>query len=121
MNEKPHFPPPANLEGEAVTEWNRITDELHTQNMLNAIDRAALATYCSLWSTYLEADGKVKEAGIVVLTKSGNAIQNPYLSIRNTAVKMCLRAASELGLTPRSRGQAKPTDPDEEPPPGLEN
>jgi P27 family predicted phage terminase small subunit len=110
---------PDHLSGEARKEWKRVTAAMEKAGRLDAADRGTLAAYCSTWATYTEADTKVKEGGLVVKTKSGNIIANPYLGVRNTALKMLVRQAAELGLTPRSRGDSAPPV-DDAPPPGLE-
>lgn len=94
---------PSHLKGEARREWNRIVPELLALGLLTRIDKAALASYCSAWATYVEADAKIKEAGLVVRTKQGNVIANPYLGARNTAMKLMKGFLIEFGLTPAAR------------------
>lgn len=122
---------PDHLTDEARKEWRRIMPELESVGMLPKIDRAALAAYCQAWATMVEADREIEslkaaqvqagspvQSGLVIVTKSGNVIPNPFLGIRNTALKLLTRLASELGFTPRSRGKVTPGQ-DETPPPGL--
>jgi phage terminase small subunit len=46
---------PAHLTGEARTEWDRITKELHALGNIARIDRAALTVYCMAWLDFVFA------------------------------------------------------------------
>jgi len=86
-------------------EFNRITRELGRAGRVEKIDLAVLASYCSAWATYVEAENKLASMGLLVKTKSGNIIQNPYLGARNTALRWIQKLAHELGFSPGARGQ----------------
>lgn len=51
---------------------------------------------------------------MVMKTKQGNIIQNPYLGIANRAWDQVKAIAPELGLTPSSRSRIKVTKPKQE-------
>ncbi|WP_428939684.1 phage terminase small subunit P27 family [Fontivita pretiosa] len=94
---------PAHLKGEARREWKRIVPELRKLGLLTRIDRAALAAYCQAWGRWVEAEAKLQETGVVIRTKQGNVIHNPYLGVANTAMKLIHKFLTEFGLTPVSR------------------
>ena len=108
-------PCPKHLQGEARKEWRRVARELMSIGVLSKIDRAALAAYCQLYERWVDAEAKVREKGVVVATVAGNVIQNPYLGVANTALKLMRQYLTEFGLTPSSRcridmGPSKPAD-----------
>ena len=93
---------PPHVVGEARAEWERITKELATLNILTELDTAALAAYCTLYARWMEAERKVAEEGATVKVH-GQIVPNPYLGIANTALKMLRPLTQELGLSPASR------------------
>jgi P27 family predicted phage terminase small subunit len=94
---------PRHLQGEARREWRRVCRELTQLEILSRVDRAALAAYCQLYERWSEAEAKVRELGMVTETAQGNTIQNPWLGIANTALKLMRQYLTEFGLTPSSR------------------
>jgi len=77
-------------------------------------DRGALIALCIEWSRYIDATHKVRELGLVVTTRGGYPIPNPYLPIATKALAGCNKLWPELGLTPSSRSRVtiapKPDD-----------
>lgn len=98
---------PAHLEGEAATEWKRITKELKDAGLLTQLDVTALAAYCQAWARWVEAETQLKKHGPVVKSPSGYPIQNPYLAIANGAMKQMLAFMVEFGMTPSSRSRVR--------------
>lgn len=94
---------PAHLRGEARREWGRIVPELLALGLLTRIDKAALAAYCTAWAEYCEASTKARETGLVIKTKQGNIIPNPFLGVAHTAMGLMHKFLTEFGLTPSSR------------------
>jgi P27 family predicted phage terminase small subunit len=109
---------PPHLSPDAVTEWERVAQELFTAGLLAALDRAALAAYCQAYSRWAQAERALTEmgrrdqltAGLMIKTTGGNAIQNPLVGIANKAAADMVRYAAEFGMTPsaRTRIQAAP-------------
>jgi len=104
---------PSWLSKEAKIEWRRIIRILKSQGTLSEINRTIIAAYCECYADYLEAreycrnmnkDGK---SSIVCETKKGNIIQNPAIGIRNTALKMMLKIATELGISSIAKSRIK--------------
>ena len=71
------------------------------------LDRAILATYCQAYSTWSFATEKVREKGLIILSKDGHPYPNPYWTIINNQEKAMVKAATELGFTPTSRPRVK--------------
>ena len=94
---------PQHLDEEARAEWKRSSRELWEAGLLTAVDRAALAAYCQAFSRWAQAERKVKQEGMVIVTMQGNVVQSPYVSIANRAMELMMKAAAEFGMTPSAR------------------
>jgi P27 family predicted phage terminase small subunit len=105
---------PAHLKGEARNEWNRITKELVKLKIVSNVDRAALVGYCQAWGDYIRACKEVETEGEVIISDKGGMYQNPWVSIKNSAVDRMVRISSEFGMTPSSRSRIKIETPTEE-------
>jgi P27 family predicted phage terminase small subunit len=99
------LPPELVGDGRASSEWRRLAPILHARRALTVADRAALIAVCLEWSRYLHASEKATP--LVVLTKSGYPMPNPYLGIAARALAACGRLWPELGLTPSSRSRVR--------------
>lgn len=94
---------PSHLDKVAKAEWRRVSSELEANGLLTAVDRAALAAYCSAYSRWTAAELKIQKHGLVIMTAKGYPVQNPYVGIANTALDHMRKFASEFGMTPASR------------------
>jgi P27 family predicted phage terminase small subunit len=100
---------PQHLTKVARKEWRRVTKELSAAGLLSAVDRAALAVYCSAWARWIYAD-ELASKSEVIRTKAGNIILNPLRSTANRAEEIMLKAAVEFGMTPSSRSRVTADD-----------
>lgn len=99
---------PSFLDTYAKSEWKRVCNELYDAGLLRSVDRAALANYCQLFSTWKQATILVQEKGLIIKTKNGNIIQSPALGIANVAARDMMKALKEFGMTPSSRARLEP-------------
>lgn len=109
---------PSHLDNNAKKEWKRISKELIAIGLLTSVDRAALAAYCSAYSRWIAAEESIQKFGTVIKSpKSGYPVQNPYVSVANTALDHMRKFAVEFGLTPasRTRLQVEPQSGHEDP------
>lgn len=99
--------PPSELDGipTAATEWRRLAPMLRACRQVTEADRGALIALCLEWARYIDATKKVRDLGLVVTTKNGYPIPNPYLPIATKALAGCNKLWPELGLTPSSRSR----------------
>lgn len=104
-------PCPRELGAVARKEWRRISKELLAVGLVTKIDRAALMAYCVAWERWLEASEKLRVEGLVTMVttkeKTTYPIQNPYLSIANTALAQMRSFLIEFGMTPASRSKTR--------------
>jgi len=101
---------PKHLSKAAKAEWKRMADELAAQGLLTLADRAVFSAYCTAWSRMVDAELNIQKFGTVVKAPSGYPVQNPYVSIFNTASAEMRKCASEFGMTPASRAKIDVTD-----------
>ena len=85
-------------------EWLRLAPMLRACRQVSEADRAALVAVCVEWGRYLEANAQVGSK-LVIKTKTGYMMPNPYLSLAGKALSQCIRLWAELGLTPSSRSR----------------
>jgi P27 family predicted phage terminase small subunit len=97
--------PPEHLGEIAKAEWNRMAEMLVRLGLLTALDRAALAAYCTTYARWIEAEVAIKKTGTVVKTQSGYPINSPYLVVANRALEQMRSFMIEFGLTPASRSR----------------
>ena len=111
---KPEIPEcPPQLGPVAREEWDRLTTHLASLRLITALDRTALATYCSAYGLWAEAIEAVQKYGTMVKSPTGYPIQSPYVSIANRQAEIMMRIASEFGFTPASRSRiSMPGPPD---------
>jgi len=98
-------PCPKHLTGEARKEWRRVSRELLEKDLLQVVDRAALAAYCQAWARWVDAELKMQEPGfeMVAITDKGYAHVSPWFQVSTQALKQMKSFLVEFGLTPASR------------------
>lgn len=107
--------PPEFLSATAKEQWERIAPLLFASKVLTRLDDAALAALCTAFARWVEAETSLREHGLVVKSPNGFPIQNPYLSIANTAMRQMKELLAEFGMTPSSRSRVEvPKEGDEE-------
>jgi P27 family predicted phage terminase small subunit len=87
----------------AVAEWRRLAPILIKRRALTTADRAALVALCLEWARYVTAT--TSTTALLITTKNGHTIPNPYLAVAGKALAACARLWPELGLTPSSRSR----------------
>jgi P27 family predicted phage terminase small subunit len=103
--------PPDHLNDDARAEWERVAHGLHALRLLEMVDRAALAAYCTAYARWVQAERAIAEmakrdlltGGLMIKTSNGNAIQNPLVGTANKAASDMVRYAAEFGMTPSAR------------------
>lgn len=101
---------PVVLQGNAATEWYRITKQLDKIGLISEIDRSALAAYCQVYARWCEAEKELRKSGMIITSPNGYPILNPYLSIVNKCLEQMKSYMAEFGMTPASRSRVKVGD-----------
>ncbi len=112
---------PSWLDTAARNVWRRLAPELHRLGLLTGLDRDLLALYCVELADYIRALKELRRLPAVVVngggrtttrkrngdveekTTRGQLVPNPWLAVRNHALKNLTRLGSELGLSPAAR------------------
>lgn len=90
-----------------------MAPQLFRLRLLTDFDVAPLAAYCmacARWRHAAEALAKMSDndpltSGLLVKTRSGDAAQNPLVSIERKAARDMVRYAGEFGMTPAARAR----------------
>jgi P27 family predicted phage terminase small subunit len=115
---------PTWLSPEAKAEWRRVVPELDRIGMLSRVDRAALATYCEVWATFVTAQRDLHEHGLRIMafrTESADGLtiyvqpaKNPSVQIARDSAAQVRQFCAEFGLTPSSRARIDLPERDDE-------
>lgn len=122
------FDPPDHLNAEACAEWRRVVEGYRGARIFSIVDRAALATYCTLWAVHVDAVRQINAHGVIKRGAGSNArskvtgeVTSPYFRIMRETAEQMRAYMREIGLTPASRaafaraGEQPPGKPDEAP------
>ncbi|HTE37499.1 MAG TPA: P27 family phage terminase small subunit [Reyranella sp.] len=96
------FEPPGDLPAAALPFWTQAIAAAPA-GLLKHIDLRVLAVWSIAAWLHSDAARQVATSATVVLTKSGEMMQHPSLSILNKQAAIMLKAAAEMGFTPSSR------------------
>jgi P27 family predicted phage terminase small subunit len=84
---------------------------LYRLGVITILDRAVLAGYCQAYGRWVEAERKLKETPALLKMPSGYVQQNPWLTISNKQLELCISTCASLD-SPRSRERvSKPACP----------
>ena len=72
--------PPDHLNADARTEWDRVAHGLHALRLLDTVDRAALAAYCTAYARWVQAERVITESRLTVSV--GDASKQVSISVR---------------------------------------
>lgn len=92
--------PPAWLDDTGKQEYRRLVQ--YADNLTKA-DSSLLATYCSAYSNYQEAQSQIQAYGVVMTTQAGGLKSNPASAVAAKSAGTMKQIASELGLSVASR------------------
>ena len=93
------------LTGIAREEWARVASALHAAGLLTRLDVSALEGYCACYGKWREAEQRLADEGLTILTPNGCVQAHPCQSISNQAQKLLLSWVKAFGLSPDSRGR----------------
>lgn len=96
--------PPEGLRPFAEEEWNRVAAELDKLGLFTVLDRTALAAYCEMWQTFVDARELVQEHGYISVGDRG-IVKHPAVQIMRDAAVTLRGYCTEFGFTPSARGR----------------
>jgi P27 family predicted phage terminase small subunit len=95
------------VQGAGRREWRRMSALLANSNLLTAVDRTALAAYCTLYDRWLDAERQVRKGGTILLTKTGYPVLNPHVTLAQKTLAQLQKFLVEFGMTPSSRSRLR--------------
>lgn len=98
------FEPPAKMTDAQKSIW-RDAIENAPKGLLRSLDRDLLKIWVVAADLHDQATQEVNTNGMLVKTSQGNLVQSPYLPIINKQAQIMMKAVSELGFSPTSRGR----------------
>ncbi len=98
--------PPAELSATQQKIW-RYAIANAPRGMLKCIDHSVFKVWVVAEDTLERARSEVSRLGLIVRTKGGVPMQNPYLPIQNKQAAIVMKAAAELGFSPTARPRVK--------------
>lgn len=106
----------------AKEEWTRVAEQLAALDMLQSVDRAALAAYCQAYARWMAAEQEVMEEGQTfkepIKDKQNNVVgykirRHPATTIAKDERAAMLRASALFGFDPSSRSRLHSAPPEE--------
>ncbi len=108
-------PPRGVLKGSALTEFNRLCDDLEAMGTLSVSDVGIITGAAHLWQIYINAKRKLDREGLTFFNGQNVLVRSPYLNIVNDALRDLRAFWGELGLSPAARTRVKVTAPKKKP------
>ena len=102
--------PPEDLDGEALLEWHRVSDELAAAGRLDKTDRAMLVLYVTTWAIYQDVMRHVTRFTSIVKHPNGVVGASPYYKVSRETFAQLRAVLNDMGLTYTSRPRSTPAE-----------
>lgn len=96
--------PPDWLSGEALAEWDRISDDLYDIGLLTRVDRTSLTAYCQAYARWVECEQAINEHGVTFIGRLGIQIR-PEATMAAKLYGIIKTFCHEFGLSPSARAR----------------
>jgi P27 family predicted phage terminase small subunit len=96
---------PDGFDGETSEIWATVCRELQRNGLLAGCDLELLHGYCTLLRQYYLATEKLKKEGVVILSRHGDKVANPWYHIQGQSLKQATQIAQLFGITPSARSR----------------
>ncbi|HVV43181.1 MAG TPA: phage terminase small subunit P27 family [Nitrobacter sp.] len=106
--------PPKWMDDDARAEWRRVMPSLVERRILTESDLGSLENYCMMIAVGRQMERKLRAEGFTYVDEKGSIKRHPAAAILADAVNKARLFATELGLTPVSRGRPTVTDDDDD-------
>ena len=97
--------PPEHLDEQARAKWAEVLPILEGRDDVDQGVLDGLAAYSVAYSQWVAAQAKIAELGTLIKSAAGFAIVSPYVTVAAQAERRMRQWASELKITPKSRGR----------------
>jgi P27 family predicted phage terminase small subunit len=90
------------LRGFALEKWQALWPVLDHEMIKPELHSDLVAMYCQAFSDFREACNYIGVKGVIVKDDEGRVLTNPYVAVRDAAVKQMTITGKALGLSPDS-------------------
>jgi len=101
--------PPSALSTAAKKIWKSHGAQLEELGVVTKIDEASFAAYCATYARWMELQGYLRTAPLVVERSNGGLEANPVIKMAADQQVLLLKVAMEFGLTPAARSKVSAT------------
>jgi P27 family predicted phage terminase small subunit len=106
-------PPPKWMDDDARAEWKRVFPSLAERRILTESDLGSLENYCMAMALVRQMERKLRDEGATYVDAKGSIKRHPATAIFADNMNRARLLATELGLTPVSRGRPTVTEDDD--------
>lgn len=107
-----HYEPPEDLQGLALTMWNKVMPILCAAKVMADSDVWAVQQYCIQYRNFMLAQEAVEADGITFVGATGEPKKNPACTVMEKASSELRALSAMLGLDPSARTRINVGSPD---------
>jgi len=93
-------PAPSWLKGRASDKWVGLWSLFDRSRINPKVHSDLVALYCQAYSDFLEACDQISQRGLIVKDKNDRVVPNPFVEIRDTAMRQIIDIGKTIGLSP---------------------
>ncbi len=84
-------------------EYLKLYDEVLGNGKVEAKEEFAFITYCAEYGNYVQFELDIQKYGATIIAGNGTEIPNPKHAMKQSSFNAMMKAAMQIGLTPKSR------------------
>ena len=84
-------------------EYLRLYDEVLNSGKVESKEQFAFLTYCAEYGNYVQFELDMQKEGTTIIAGNGTEIPNPKHAMKQSSFNAMMKAAMQLGITPKSR------------------
>jgi len=84
-------------------EFLKLYDEVLGNGKVEAKELFAFVTYCAEYGNYTQFELDIQKYGATIIAGNGTEIPNPKHAMKQSSFNAMMKAAMQIGLTPKSR------------------
>lgn len=84
-------------------EYLKLYDEVLGSGKVEAKEQFAFITYCAEYGNYTKFELDMQKEGSTIIAGNGTEIPNPKHAMKQSSFNAMMKAAMQIGITPKSR------------------
>ena len=84
-------------------EYLKLYDEVLGSGKVEAKEQFAFITYCAEYGNYVKFELDMQVEGSTIIAGNGTEIPNPKHAMKQSSFNAMMKAAMQIGITPKSR------------------